>query len=219
MSGSPWAGFVPPPLFSFFLSRPSWLPGGGVCGSGSRPCRAVALWWLPSPVPVLAPFVPAPPAPFLWVSFSFFLLCPCQCGRWPATSREGRAPACPGCLSANRAAAVRSWYAWRNVFGLGGVVSRCPISGSCGCCLWCCLAGGPDCPPRFPSFPLAGGCALVERWGFPPSVLYFGAGNFASSYLRPPWARERTGRQTVWPTGLLLALGVAAGRAPAPCVV
>ena len=33
-------------------------------------------------------------------------------------------------------------FVWLGVIGLGGVVFRCPIGGSCGRCPWCCQAAG-----------------------------------------------------------------------------
>ena len=76
-----------------------------------------------------------------------------------------------------------------------GVAFRVSLLGACPS-LWsgCAALQLFHCPPRFPSFPLAGACAFVGGWGFSPSA--------------------RAGRQTVWLTGSLLVLWVAAGRAP-----
>ena len=72
-----------------------------------------------------------------------------------------------------------------------------------------------------PVFLLFHSPASVHSWvGGASSLpcLYF-CGRFACSFLCPPWAGARTRRHTVWLTGSLSALWLAAGRAPAPCVV
>ena len=43
--------------------------------------------------------------------------------------------------------------------------------------------------------------------------------SFSCSSLCPPWSGAHTGQQTLWLSGSLLALWMAVGRAPAPCVV
>ena len=66
--GLPRVGFAPPPPLSVFSSG-----CGGGCGF--RPCRVVALWCPPLPVPVLGLLVSVPPSPFVWaapLSFFFF---------------------------------------------------------------------------------------------------------------------------------------------------
>ena len=78
-----------PPHPSLLFPQPSLLRSWGVCGCGSWPCRVVALWWSPSPVPVLALLVPVLPPPFVWVSLFLFLLFRCPCGCRPATSPAG----------------------------------------------------------------------------------------------------------------------------------
>ena len=74
------------------------------------------------------------------------------------------------------------------------------------------LRGCVTVSPVFPSFPLAGGCAFVAGWDFPPSGCFFWGGGAACSSLCPPWACARTGRLT----GSVLVSWVAAGRAPTP---
>ena len=57
----------------------------------------------------------------------------------------------------------------------------------------------------------------VRGWRFPPSV-FFSRGEFVCSSLWLPWAGARTGRHSVWLTGWLLVLWVAAGHALPPWV-
>ena len=84
------------------------------------------------------------------VSFPLALRRPCGCG-WPLLLA--------GCLRAGRG---------------GPPVFYC-LAGGVDCLLWCGCAASwlCDCLPRFPSFPLAGGCAFVDGWGFPRSVFFF----------------------------------------------
>ena len=175
-------GGFPPPS-SIFCGLP--VPGGvSVCSS--RPCRVLARWWLPSPVSFSAPLVSALPAPFVWVSLFFF---PCPSGRRPATSQVKVCAGVSGVsffrLFGRCVVGVGRGF-WWGAFGLVGVVTRFPIGGPHGCRLWWCPAGSRPplwngcaasrlCvgPPRFHSSPLAGGCVLLEGWGFPPFVFFF----------------------------------------------
>ena len=140
-----------PPLFfcgccgCLFLAFPGWW--GEFCGCGALFCRFVAFWWSLSPVQAVVPFIPAHPPPFVWISFGLcFVHVPVAGGR--PLPRRGGVPACPGCLFLRPfggCEVVVGRFFWLGVFGLGGVVSRCPISGSPGCRPCCCLAGGVAC--------------------------------------------------------------------------
>ena len=74
--------FDPPPSFFFRAAG----------GCGSWPCRVVALWCPPLPVPVLGLLVSVPPSPFVCVPSMFFF-------QWPAISPLGCVLVCPGALS------------------------------------------------------------------------------------------------------------------------
>ena len=226
-------GFSPPLFFFFFAVF--LAGGGGICGCGSRPCCVRALWWSLSPLSVLAPLVSAPPLPFVWVPPPLFFCCVCVrvAGGLPFL-RWGCALACPGCLYL-RAFGGCVVTVGRCFCLAGRLAPRCPIGGPRVCRLWWCLAGGRP--------PLWSGCAalwlcdgppifLLSRWpagvcswlNWASPVLcffffFFSGGGFACSSLCLPWAGARTGQQTVWLTASLLALWVAAGRAPAPWVV
>ena len=225
-------GGVPPPpsiFFAVFLATGGglwvWFSALSCCGS-----VVVAVACLGFGPLGLCP--PLPPS----FEFLFFLLWPCLCGRWPATSPVG---VCAGVSGGSFPLALRRlcgrggplFLAGRLRAGrIGPPVSyrRAPwvsplvLPGWGGYPpLWRACAASPlcACPPRFPSFPLAGGCVLVDRWGFPPSAFFFVGGGFACSSLCLPWAGARTSQQTVWLTGSLLGFWMATGRAPAPWVV
>ena len=206
-------GFSPPPLlFS------SGLPGcgGGFCGCGSRPRCVVALWWSPSPVPVLAPLVPAPPPPFLWVPPFCFLFFAVSVSVWPVAchfSRGGVRQRVWGVFWSGPSAAVWSWWA---------AFSRRASSGWAGWSRGVLSAGllavafGVAWQGSFPpSVEWVRGFAVVRLsspFSFFPAFCFFFPGRVACSSLRLPWAGARTGLQTVWLPGSLLALWVAAGR-------
>ena len=221
-------GGVSPPS-SYFFFRPSCLRRGGLWVWFSAPlcCGSVVVAVACSS---LGPLGSRSPSPLpLGSSFLFFVF---SCVRVRVAGSLpllpwGCAPACPGCLLVwpfGGCVVVVGRVFWTGVFGLGGVVPRCPIGGSSGCRLlvspgrgvsrprWngCAASRLCDYPPRFPSFPLAGGCALMGWW-LKPSVFFF-RGRVACSSLRLPWAGARTGMQTVWLPGSLLALWVATGR-------
>ena len=100
-------------------------------------CRLVRSWppWTPLPLPPAFGF------------FVFFAPCCVRvhvAGGLPLP-RRGCAPACLGCIFLRPfggCVVVVGPFLCPGVFRLGGVVSRCPISGYRGCRLWCCLAGG-----------------------------------------------------------------------------
>ena len=82
--GSLWAGFLPPPCFFFAVYLAAgggglwvWFSALSCCGS-----LAVAFACL-----CLGPLGLRPPSPLRLGLF--FQLCPCPCGRWPATSPVG----------------------------------------------------------------------------------------------------------------------------------
>ena len=183
---------------------------------------------------VLDPLVPAHPSPFVWVPFFPFAV---SVSVWQVAChvssrrvrRRGR-----GVSSSGHSAGVRSW--WAAFCGLPYSGSArwspdVPSAGSVGVAsgvAW--LGGCPprqtgcaasrlcDCPPRLPSFPFAGRCALLGGRGFPPSVFFLGR-RLPGPPLCPLWVGARTGRQTVWLTESPLAFWMAAGRASAPCFV
>ena len=230
--GSPLAGFLAPPFF--LLS--SWPQGGGsvgvvlgpvvlwLCAGGRRLSRSWPPWSLP-PLPPVFEF------PILLLSMS---MCPVasyfsgggvrrrarrvftsgpQAAVWSwwaavsAWASSGWSVWPPGVLSAGSVGpAFRG--AWR------GVVRLCEMGAQ--------LRGCAMLSSRYDSVPLADGCVFVVGGGFSPSVfvfLLFRGGMVACSSLCLPWAGGRTGQQTVWLTGSLLAFWVAARRAPAPWVV
>ena len=104
---------------------------------------------------------------------------------------------------------------WLGVVGFGRSVPRCSFRRGRGCCLRCCLAWG---------FARLLWCGCAALWLclcllfapplyfvcpfclFPP--FFLSCGRSACSSLCLPWAGARTGRHSVWLTGLLLVLGI-----------
>ena len=147
VGGPLWVLF---PVFFFFLlpglpagGLSSVAGGGGFCWCALRHFRVVVHW------PPLLPFPTAPPPPP-----SFWWLCSLaggpRCVRVPVAGglpfhRRASVSACPGwsfLWSVGCPVAVVVRLPWLvSVIGLGGVLSRCPSSGSRGRCLWPRLAG------------------------------------------------------------------------------
>ena len=111
----------PPSPFGFFLFF--FRTAGGVCGFW--PCRVVALWCPPLPVPVLGLLVSVPPSPFVWAAHMFFFLL------LPATSPVGCVLACPGCPFLRWDAAL-GWVSPSSAGRSSGVLSRGPVGVSFG---------------------------------------------------------------------------------------
>ena len=78
--------------------------------------------------------------------FGFFFCCVCvPVAGGLQLPRRGCALVCLECLFLRPfggCVVVVGRFFWLGVFGLGGVILRCPFGGSRGCRLWCCLAGG-----------------------------------------------------------------------------
>ena len=204
-------GVCPPPSFFFRAA------GGGVvlgpvvswlCGVRRCPSRSSASW-SPSPLPLRLGCV--------YVYFFF---------RWPATSPVGCVPACPGCPFLCWDAAL--YWALPGLAGCSsGVLSGRPVGVPFGV-VW---------PGRLPLLmEWVRGFAVVRLSPAPPFFLpagvrswlgggspvlcclfvpFFFGGRFACSSLYLPWAGARTGRHSVWLTGLLLMLRLA-GPCPGP---
>ena len=202
-----------------------WFSDLSCCG-----CLVVAV-----AVPVVVPLAPFPLPP----SFGSFFLPPVVSASAWLVARlfpgGGECRRVRGIFCSSPSAAAWSWSAalsgwvssgWADwslgvpSAGFMGVAFGVAWLGGCpprwtGCAAW----RSCDCPSRFPSFPLAGWCALVGwsgpfgcflfvgGWGFPPSLFFFLLrGGDACSSLCPPWAGARSGLRTVWLTGLLFVL-------------
>ena len=111
---------------------PFCFPGRGGRGV-SWPCRVVALFCRPLPVPVLGLLVSVPPSPLVWVASMFFYY-------FFSVPRLFSGSVCAG-VSGVSFSPVRN-CSRLGVTGFGWVVPRCSFGGPRGCCLWCCLAGG-----------------------------------------------------------------------------
>ena len=177
-------GASPPPLFCFGLLG----CGAGsvcvvlgpvvlwVCGGRHRLSQSWAPWLLP-------------PLPLPFGSRLFFF------SVWPV-ARILSGGVCPGVSGVSSPPALRRPSGYCGLLLLAGrrQAGRCgpPVfyrgaswvsllvlpEGQFACFLW---SGYADlrfcvCPPRFPSFPLTGGCAFLVGWVLPPSVFYFWGG-------------------------------------------
>ena len=180
--GLPLAGVSPPFLIVFFVcvrSRPSWMQGGGlwVWFSALLCCGSVVVAVACSGLGPLGPCSLSP------LHFGFFSLSAVAVFLWPAACHfpgglvcwrvrsvfsSGPSAAAWSCWAASSPWASSGWTGW-----LPSILSAGPVGVAFGVawlegCLprWsgCAASRLSDCPPCCPSFPLAGGCALVGVW-------------------------------------------------------
>ena len=223
-------GVSPPPPLIFSSGLPGC--GRGVCGCGSWPRCVVALWWSPSPVPVLAPLVPAPPPPFLWVPPFCFLFFAVSVFVWPVAchfSRGGVRRRVWGVFWSGPSAAVWSWWAafsGRASLGWAGWSPGVLSAGLLG------VAFGVACQGSFPpSVEWVRGFAVVRLsppfsffpaswrlcaagWVGPPAFCFFfpGQGCLFLPSPSPGWCTHWSANGVAtW-----VAVGLVGGRGPCP---